>query len=181
MPENDHDKGGAVGIDLPDLRESKLLDIVYSADVSVESGATKDEIVEALNEADVRLTDEGWKKGEESFTLEERPGGSNGPNDITVLYCFRRANEHCDTVLDMMEEAFADTDYELREDSTETGKNTVSVVLPADAQEPEEPTEEEGADDNEQPTCAATTSDGEPCSNPVEEEGDFCHVHADEE
>lgn len=142
-----NDQGGAA-IDLESIDAGRLRDVAYSADVSLEGTTKTAEIVERLREANVRFGTDGWMKGNESFDLEERPSGGNGPSDTTAVYALKRENEHCDEVIGIFEEALEDTDYVVREDSTESGKNTWSVVLPAEAQEPE-PTEDDEGDSDE--------------------------------
>lgn len=163
-----------MGIGLDDIKADRLRDVAYSAEIDTEGTAKKSDLVEALHEADVKLGSDGWTKDGEPFDVEERPsGGTRGPKDVTALYAFRRQNDHCDEVLGLVEEALADTGYEVREGETSSGKKTASVVLPAEAQEPDESADEE----TDVPTCSETKENGEPCTREVDEEGDVCFQH----
>ena len=171
MSENDT---GGMGIALDDLKASRLRDVAYSAGIDTEGTTKKAELIERLNEEDVRLTDEGWKRGDESFQVEERPSGT-GPSDKTALYAFKRAATTED-LLDRLEQALEDTDYVVREGETESGTEMWSVVLPAEAQGDTDDVEDESTY-----TCAGETADGEPCSREVKEEGALCHQHQSQE
>lgn len=163
---------GGVGIALDDLKASRLRDVAYSAGIDTEGATKKAELIERLTGEGVRLTDEGWKRGNESFDVEERPSDGSGPSDTTALYAFKR-EATTDELLGRLEEALSDTDYVVREGETGSGKQTWSVVLPAEAQQ-----ERDG--DEETYTCVGTKANGEPCSREVEEEGGLCHQHQDQ-
>ena len=171
MSENDT---AGVGIALDDLKASRLRDVAYSAGIDTEGTTKKAELIERLTEENVRLTDEGWKRGDESFQVEERPSGT-GPSDKTALYAFKRAATTED-LLDRLEQALEDTDYVVREGETEGGKEMWSVVLPAEAQG-----DTKDVDDESTYTCAGETADCEPCTRSVPSKGDFCHQHRDGE
>ena len=169
MSQNDT---GGVGVELDDLKASRLRDVAYSAGIDTEGTTKKADLIERLTDEEVRLTDRGWKRGDESFDIEERPSARSGPSDKTALYAFKREGT-TDELLERLEQALDDTDYVVRQDETESGKETWSVVLPAEAQQ-----ETDGGEEN--PTCAGTTANGDPCTRDVEEPGAFCHQHQDQ-
>lgn len=166
-----NDKGGTTtSIDLGDLKAGKLRDVAYSANINTEGVTKKDDLVELLQDEGVSFGSDGWMKSGELFEVEERPQRRSGPSDKTALYAFKR-EATTDDLLDTLEGALEDTDYVVREDATDSGKETWSVVLPAEMQI--------DSDDEPTYTCAGTKANGEPCTREVDEQGAKCHQHED--
>lgn len=165
------------GIALDDIRVDKLRDVAYSA--NVETGGKKDQLIDRLDEADVSFGPDGWTVDGDSFEVTERPTGS-GPSDTTLLYGFTREATSKD-FLDDLTNFCASKGLEVRQDDTESGKDTLKIVRPANPdvewdQGNDESPPSAGTTEDGSPTCAGTTADGEPCQNPTEPDSDFCHL-----
>ena len=120
-------------ISLSDLTAQRLRNVAHSAGVDLEGETKKDAIIEKLAEEEVRLTEEGWKHGDESFELQEQV---SKPSDENILYGFRRSAAS-DEIMEEIQELFDDTRFEMRLlEKTATDKEPVKIVIPAD--EPEE-------------------------------------------
>lgn len=128
------DNGSNGGIALDDIKADRLRDVAYSADVDTDGATKKAELVERLHEADVAFGPDGWTKDGEQFDVEERPSGSSGPSDTTLLYGFTR-EATTDDFMDALEELAEERGLELRTGETESGKETVKIVEPAEATE----------------------------------------------
>lgn len=157
------------GLALDDIKATRLRDVAYSAGVDTTDATKKAELIDRLRDEGVEFGQSGFERNGEPFEVEQRPKG-RGPSDKTLLYAFKREATP-EELIEAMEEMAEERGLELREGSTESGKDTLTIVRPAEVHESGEE------------ACQATTGDGEPCQNPTESGSDFCHLdsHGPEE
>lgn len=74
---------------LSDLTVNRLRIVAHSTSIDLEGASKKDKIIEKLADEEVRLTEDGWKHGDEIFELEEQV---SSPSDENILYGFRRTD-----------------------------------------------------------------------------------------
>ena len=116
-------------IDLNDLTSNRLRNVAHSTGIDLEGATKKEEIIERLADEKGRLTEEGWKHGDETFELKEQVSRHS---DTNILYGFQRAGA-TDERMEEIQELFQDTQYEFqRLDETDTGKNPFKIVIPAE-------------------------------------------------
>ena len=92
-------------IALSNLTSNRLRNVAHSAGIDLKGATKKEEIIERLADEEVRLTEEGWKHGDESFELKEQV---SKPSDTNILYGFQRARA-TDERMKEIQELFEDT------------------------------------------------------------------------
>lgn len=122
-------------IALSDLTANRLRNVAHSAGIDLEGVTKKENLIEKLAEEEVRLTEEGWKHGDETFELKEQV---SKPSDTGIIYGFRRSAAN-DEIIEEIQDLFEDTRFEMQLlEETSTGKNPIKIVIPAEESESDE-------------------------------------------
>ena len=146
--------------ELNEIPYGTLMNVARSAneqfsDIDIDTHApTKDELVEAMADANINQDDDEWFVDDEEIDLlpvqtPDNDGSSAGPRDKTVLYCLTRAETTPSRVGEIARALEEETDFVL----VDAADGKYKVILPAE-NDPEqahffEETDEEAAESDE--------------------------------